>query len=364
MLAAILTDVNKIVFEDIPKPKPEPTQVVVDVKACGICATDHKAVRGKRKVEFPRILGHEPAGVVEEVGVAVKHFKPGDEVILSPRGYCGVCPKCRMNLFHYCETTFSTGGDGGNRFLPGGYEEYMVTEQNNVFLKPKNLSWKAAAETEPLAGSWKGVIDYSNMRVGESVIVIGTGGIGMLCLMVAHAAGAGRLIAIDTSDFALQNALRLGATHAINPKKVADIREAVYDIIPDGPDLIVEAAGPIEAVDMMFNLTRRGTRVNLFGITTPEKFSLEGGPTHFNEIRMDASFSVTPIAMQNAIRLQETGLVNTEEIITHVFRLEDLEEGMAVMDQHERNKVMIVQYDDPQLTKKTSVSEEKAAAAV
>jgi threonine dehydrogenase-like Zn-dependent dehydrogenase len=210
----------------------------------------------------------------------------------------------------------------------------MLTEQFNVFHKPKALSWKAAAETEPLAGAWKGVIDYSNMRVGESVIVIGTGGIGMLCLMVAHAAGAGRLIAIDTSDFALKNALRL-----------------------DGPDLIVEAAGPVAAVEMMFNLTRRGTRVNLFGITTPEKFCLEGGPTHFNEIRMDASFSVTPIAMQNAIRLQETGLVDTEEIITHVYRLQDIEEGMATMDGNERNKVMIVQYDDPQLIGKPVLQE-------
>lgn len=357
MLAAVLTDVNKIVFEDIPKPEPGPTQVLVDIRACGICATDHKAVRGKREVQFPRILGHEPAGVVAEVGAAVKAFKPGDEVILSPRGYCGVCPKCRMNLFHYCETTFSTGGDGGDRFLPGGYEEFMLTEQFNVFHKPKSLSWKAAAETEPLAGAWKGVIDYSQMRVGESVVVIGTGGIGMLCLMVAHAAGAGRLIAIDTSDFALKNALRLGATHAINPKKVDDVREALYDIIPDGPDLIVEAAGPLEAVELMFNLTRRGTRVNLFGITTPEKFCLEGGPTHFNEIRMDASFSVTPIAMQNAIRLQETGLVNTEEIITHVYRLEDLEEGMVAMDGSDRNKVMIVQYDDPQVIKKPVLQE-------
>jgi threonine dehydrogenase-like Zn-dependent dehydrogenase len=360
MLAAVLKDVNKIVFEEVPKPEPKTTQVVVDVKACGICATDHKAVRGKRPVEFPRILGHEPAGVVAEVGSAVTAFRPGDEVILSPRGYCGVCRKCRMNLFHYCETTFSTGGDGGNRFLPGAYAEYMVTEQNNVFHKPRNLSWKAAAETEPLAGSWKGVIEYSNLRVGESVIVIGTGGIGMLCLMVAHAAGAGRLIAIDTSDFALKNALRLGATHAINPKDVEDVREAVYEILPEGPDLIVEAAGPVAAVDMMFNLTRRGTRVNLFGITTPEKFSLEGGPTHFNEIRMDASFSVTPIAMQNAIRLQETGLVNTEEIITHVYRLEDIEEAMEVMDGHDRNKVMIVQYDDKKLAKSAA----KAEAAV
>ncbi len=342
MLAAVLKDVNKIVIEDVPKPKPGLTQVVVDVKACGICATDHKAVRGKRKVVFPRILGHEIAGVIDSVGMAVTKFKPGDEVIVSPRGYCGLCEKCRMGLEHYCEDTFSTGGDGGNTFLPGGFAEYMYTNDKNIFHKPKEISFKAAALTEPLAGSWKGVIGYSKMQIGEDVIVIGTGGIGMLCLMVAKKAGAGRLIAIDTSDYALENALRLGATHIINPNK-CDAKKEVYKIIPAGPDLIVEAAGPIEAVNMMFDLCRRGTRVNLFGITTHEKFSLDGGYTHFMEIRMDASFSVTPMSMVQAIRLQERGLVNTEEIISHTFPLEKIEDAMAMMDRNERNKVVIVQ---------------------
>ena len=342
MIAAVLKDVNKIVLEDTPKPEPDLTQVVVNVKACGICSTDHKAVRGKREVVFPRILGHEIAGVIDAVGEAVSKFKEGDEVTVSPRGYCGLCEKCRLGFYHYCETTFSTGGDGGERFLPGGFAEYMCTEERNIFRKPIGASFKAAALTEPLAGSWKGVIQYSNLRIGEDVIVIGTGGIGLLCLMVAHKAGAGRLISIDTSDFARENALRLGATHALDPA-ACDIREEVYKIMPTGPDLIVEGAGPIEAVNMMFDLCRRGTRVNLFGITTPEKFALEGGKTHFNEIRMDASFSVTPVSMMQAVRLQERGLINTEDIISHTFGLEELEKAMETMDQNQRNKVVIVQ---------------------
>jgi len=342
MLAAILKDVNRIVLEDIPRPAPGKTQVVVKVKACGICATDHKAVRGKRKVNFPRILGHEIAGVVAAVGIAVGKYKESDEVILSPRGYCGLCEQCRLGRFHYCEDTFSTGGDGGARFLPGGFAEYLCTEERNVFSKPKNLSFKAAALTEPLAGAWKGVINYSNMQIGEDIVVIGTGGIGLLCLMVAHKAGAGRLIAVDASEYALKNALRLGAAHALNPKK-CDVKKEVYKIMPGGPDLIVEAAGPIEAVNMMFDLCRRGTRTNLFGITTHEKFSLDGGYTHFMETRMDASFSVTPLAMIQSIRLQERGLINTEEIISHTFTLEKIADAMCVMDQSERNKIVIVQ---------------------
>ncbi len=89
MLAAVLTDVNELVLEDISKPQPAERQVLVKVKATGICATDHKAVRGKREVQFPRILGHEISGVVDSVGSVVSEFKEGDEVIISPRGYCG-----------------------------------------------------------------------------------------------------------------------------------------------------------------------------------------------------------------------------------------------------------------------------------
>ena len=299
-------------------------------------------MRGKLKVNFPRILGHENVGIIDSVGSAVTNFKEGDEVILSPRGYCGFCEQCRLGNYHYCENTFSTGGDGGHTFLPGGFAEFMLTDEKNVYLKPSNISFKAAALTEPLAGAWKGVIQYSNLRIGEDVIIIGTGGIGLLCVMVAHKAGAGRLITIDVSDYALQSAKRLGATHILNPK-ICNIQEEVYKIMPKGADLIIEAAGPLEAVNLMFKLRRRGTRVNLFGITTHEEFCLDGGETHFLETRMDASFSVTPVAMINAIRLQERELINTEEIITHTFPLEEIKKAMEVMDQRDRNKVMIVQ---------------------
>ena len=111
--------------------------------------------------------------------------------------------------------------------------------------------------------------------------------------MVAKAAGAGRLIAVDVSDFALATAQRLGATHIINPNHSPAV-ESIAEILPKGPDLVVEAAGPIEAVRLMVRLLRRGTRWNVFGITTHETFELDGGLMHFLEARMDASFGTTP----------------------------------------------------------------------
>jgi len=161
-----------------------------------------------------------------------------------------------------------------------------------------------------------------------------------LCLMAAKAAGAGHLIAVDTSAYARDNALRLGATAAIDPAP-GRTKERIYQIMPAGPDLVVEAAGPIEAVKLMVELRRRGTRWNVFGITTHETFELDGGLTHFLEGRMDASFGTTPLAMLKAIRLMERGLVNPEAIVTHRFGLGDIHEAIRVMGQKERNKVII-----------------------
>ena len=341
MLAAVLKDFNELVLEDVPMPEPGMGEVVVRIKSCGFCQTDYKAIKGiRRNVTFPFIAGHEPSGVVSAVGQGVANCSEGDEVILQPSGFCGVCDHCRQGNTHYCDHAFTTGGDGPDETWAGSFAEYTRTRAACVFQKPKDISFDAAALTEPLSGAWKGVVQYSETRVGDDVVVVGVGGIGLLCLMVAKAAGAGRLIAVDTSDYALRNATALGATHTVNPAE-SDAKQRIYEIIPAGPDVVVEAAGPIEAVRLMVELRRRGTRWNVFGITTHEKFELDGGLTHFLEARMDASFGTTPWAMLRAIRLMETGLVDPEKIISHRFPLTEIHKAIEVMGGKERNKVMI-----------------------
>jgi L-iditol 2-dehydrogenase len=340
MLAAVLKDFNNLVLEDVPKPEPGPGQVLVRIKSCGFCATDYKAIKGiRRNVDFPLIPGHEPAGIVAEVGPFVTNVKEGDEVILSPSGFCGQCRNCRLGLTHYCERSYTTGGDGA-KVRPGSFAEYTLTGANVCFHKPAGLSFDAACQAEPVSGAWKGLIHYSEMNIGDDVVVIGTGGIGMYCLMVAKAAGAGQLVAVDISDYALETARKLGATHAVNPSR-GDAKAAIYEIMPQGPDLVVEAAGPIEAVKLMVSLLRRGTRWNIFGITTHEEFALDGGLMHFLEARMDSSFSTNPLAIEKAIRLMSRGLVNPDEVITHRFPLSQMAQAVATMGSRERNKVII-----------------------
>jgi L-iditol 2-dehydrogenase len=342
MLAAVLHDFNKLVLEEVPRPTVHNVgDVVVKIKSCGFCATDFKAIRGiRRNVSFPFIAGHEPSGIITEVGPGVIHFKEGDEVICQPSGYCGFCENCRTGNTHYCEHAFTTGGDGPVDVWPGAFAEYMLTRENCLFKKPSNLSFDAACLTEPLSGAWKGVIQYSEMRVGDDVVIIGVGGIGLLCMMVAKAAGAARLIAIDISEYARKQALLLGANYVIDPNTDNPVKQ-VYEIIPHGPDLIVEAAGPIAAVKLMVDLRRRGTRWNVFGITTHEKFDLDGGLTHFLEGRMDASFGTTSLAMSKAIRLMDSGLIDIERIISHRFTLDQIHTAIDVMGSPNHNKVII-----------------------
>jgi len=342
MLAAVLHDFNDMRLEQILIPQPKNAgEVLVRIKSCGFCATDYKAIRGiRRNVNFPFIPGHEPSGIIAEVGPGVTRFAVGDEVICQPIGYCGYCKYCRVGNTHYCQDAFTTGGDGAKDVWAGAFAEFMLTKESCLFHKPTSVSFDAAALTEPLSGAWKGVIQYSQMQVGDDVVIIGVGGIGLLCLMVAKAAGAGRLIAIDNSAHARASALKLGATHAIDNSD-GHGKQRVYEIIPDGPDLIVEAAGPIGAVRLMVDLRRRGTKWNLFGITTHETFELDGGLTHFMEGRMDASFGTTPVAMQNAVRLMERGVVDPSKIISHHFPLSRIHEAITAMDGPDRNKVMI-----------------------
>ncbi len=342
MLAAVLHDFNQLSLEQVPIPEPKGDRhVVVRIKSCGFCATDYKAITGRRRnVTFPLIPGHEPSGIVAAVGPGVTYFKEGDEVIVSPSGFCGVCDNCRKGNQHYCEHSFTTGGDGPVDVWPGAFAEYMKTHENSLHHKPANLTYDQACLTEPLSGAWKGVIQYSQMTLGDDVVVIGVGSIGLMVMMVAKAAGAGRLVAIDSSAYARKKALALGATHALDPA-APDIKDQVYGAIPHGPDLIMEAAGPIQAVKLMVDLRRRGTRWNIFGITTHETFELDGGLTHFMEGRMDASFGTTPLAMTKSIHLMESGLIDIEQTISHRFPLTEMHAAVEMMGKPDRNKVIV-----------------------
>ena len=341
MLAAVLEGVRQMELKDVPVPGIKRNEVLVRVKACGICQTDYSAYTGRRTNWTPPIiLGHEISGVVEDVGDEVDSWKLGDEVILSPVISCGECDNCRLGLGHYCRNGKVIGGEGQKIVLPGGFAEYVAVPTSVLYKKPANATFESAALSEPLAGSYKGMIEYSNLRLGEDVVIIGAGAMGLLLLELAVAGGAGNTIVIDVVDARLKKAKELGATHTINSKEV-DPREAVYDIIPNGPDIVFEAAGVLEAAKLAFGLTRRGTRINMFGVIIPGEIPVSPAEIHFNETRVDASFSVNPRVMTKAISLIEKGKVDPGKIVTHRFNLTEIDKALEAMELPDRIKVVI-----------------------
>ena len=341
MKAAILEDFNKLVVKEVKTPLPISDQVLVKVKACGICMTDYKGYKGQRKnVKFPAVLGHEFSGIIEKTGPLVKQFKVGDEVIVSPVSNCGICKECRSGYAQYCKNGAVIGGDGMDNFMDGAFAEYTIAPEIALYKKPKNISFEAAALTEPLAGSYKGLIEYSNLKISEDLVIIGAGSMGLLVSMIAEKAGAGSIIMIDVDDWRLNFSKKCGVTHTINSNKI-DAKKKVYEILPEGPDIVFEAAGPIPAAQLAFNLCRRGTRINEFGVTTEGNIEISPAQIHWKETRVDASFSVYPRAMNQSIRLQERGIVDASKIITHRFKLDNIIDAMSKLDESERVKIII-----------------------
>lgn len=342
MLAAVLEDVRKMVLKDVPRPSAGRGEAIVRIKACGICQTDYCAYTGQRTNWQPgQIVGHEMSGVVEELGEGVETFKPGDQVIVSPAVFCGQCEFCKSGLEHYCPNGAVIGGEGFDKVLPGGFAEFVKAPVQTLYLKPQTVSFPAAALAEPLGGSYKGLISYSGLVVGEDVVIIGAGTMGLLLTQIAHAAGAGNLILVDIADFKLESAKKCGATHTINSTK-QDPNKAVTAILPKGPDIVFEAAGALAAAELAFSLCRRGTRINMFGVIVPGTIRVSPARVHFSETRMDASFSVTPKVMLKAIDLMHKGLVDASKIITHQIPLSEVQRALDIMGTVERVKVIVV----------------------
>jgi len=341
MKAAIIKDVNKLSIEEINTPKPKKDMVLVRIKSCGICMTDYKAYSGMRKnIDYPIICGHEFSGVVDKIGKHVKFFKPGEEIIASPVYSCGICNNCRDGMDQYCKNGAVIGGDGMDRILNGAFAEYVTVPERSLYHKPTNITFEAAALAEPLAGAYKGLIEYSKLKITENLVIIGAGSMGLLACMIAQKAGAYNIIMIDINDWRLKFSKNCGATHLINPEKVDPIKE-VYNIIHEGPDIIFEAAGSLEAAQLGFNLCRRGTRINEFGVTTEGVINISPAEIHWKETRVDASFSVMPKVMLSSIKLMESGMIDPSVIITHKFKLDDIKEAMNKMKTAERVKIIV-----------------------
>ncbi|MEZ0093573.1 S-(hydroxymethyl)mycothiol dehydrogenase [Streptacidiphilus sp. EB129] len=266
-------------IETIVVPDPGPGEAVVSVQACGVCHTDLHYREGGINDEFPFLLGHEAAGVVESVGAGVTEVAPGDFVILNWRAVCGQCRACRRGRPQYC---FDTHNATQRMTLLDG-TELSPALGIGAFADKTLVAAGQCTKVDPAAspaaagllgcGVMAGIgaaLNTGNVSRGDTVAVIGCGGVGTAAVIGARLAGAARIIAVDIDDSKLTTALRLGATHSVNSRG-SDPVEAIRELTGgNGADVVIEAVGRPETYKQAFYARDLAGTVVLVGVPTPQ----------------------------------------------------------------------------------------------
>ncbi|MCD9878689.1 S-(hydroxymethyl)mycothiol dehydrogenase [Streptomyces guryensis] len=266
-------------LETIIVPDPGPGEALVKVEACGVCHTDLHYREGGINDDFPFLLGHEAAGVVESVGEGVTDVAPGDFVILNWRAVCGQCRACLRGRPWYCFNTHNAKQkmtlEDGTELSPalgiGAFAEKTLVAAGQCTKVDRSAS--AAAVGLLGCGVMAGIgaaINTGNVGRGDSVAVIGCGGVGDAAIMGSNLAGAAKIIAVDLDDRKLETARRLGATHTVNSKETDPV-EAIRELTGGhGADVVIEAVGRPETYKQAFYARDLAGTVVLVGVPTPE----------------------------------------------------------------------------------------------
>ncbi|MFD4639099.1 S-(hydroxymethyl)mycothiol dehydrogenase [Lentzea sp. NPDC058436] len=261
-------------------PDPGPGEAVVKVQACGVCHTDLHYREGGINDEFPFLLGHEAAGVVESVGEGVTDLEPGDFVVLNWRAVCGTCRACRRGKPWYCFSTYNASQPmtltDGTKLSPalgiGAFAEKTLVHSGQC--TKVDPSARAAAVGLLGCGVMAGVgaaVNTGNVGRGDSVAVIGCGGVGDGAIAGARIAGAAKIIAVDTDPRKLEWAKGFGATHTINAREVDDVVTAIQDLTDSfGADVVIDAVGRPETWKQAFYARDLAGTVVLVGVPTPD----------------------------------------------------------------------------------------------
>jgi len=303
---------------ELPKPVPAPGELLIRVKACGVCGTDLHIYEGEFPVPLPRVPGHEFSGEVVEVGEGVKDFSEGDRVAVDPNIHCDSCYYCRRGRFNYC---VNWQGIGLNRH--GAYAEYVTVPVKNVYRVPDGLSYEAAAFMEPLACCIHGV-DRVRAAPGENVAIFGLGPIGLLHVQLARLSGASKIIGIDLVDERLSMAEKLGADLTVNAAKEDPVKAIKQATRGHGVDVVVEASGSLKAFSQAIKVLDNTGRMLVFGVA-PEGAKVEVEPFEIyrREISIVGSFT-NPLTNERALKLLASGAVKVSPLITHKVGLKDV----------------------------------------
>ncbi len=341
MKAALLYGIQDLRVEEVDVPSPGPGEVLARVGAATTCGTDVKIYRRGyvgEIVRYPMVFGHEWAGTVEEVGEDVEHFEKGMRVRAGNTAPCFRCHLCRAGKHNLCED---------RTWLWGAYAEYIkipfaIVEHNTQEL-PSNLTFEEAAVTEPLAcvlhGSKK-----AGIEPGDTVVVIGSGPIGILHVQVAKILGACKVMVVDHVDERLRIAERLGADYTINPSRVEPAKR-IRDITSGlGADVVIEAVGLPQTWEQALKFVGKGGTVLEFGGCPPgTKVEIDADLINYSEVTLLGTFHAAPHDFDVALKLIASGAVKAKPLITKKMRLYEIEEAFErLLTSKEDLKIAII----------------------
>lgn len=317
---------------------PGPHEVLVKTMACGVCGTDvhiYHGGKGSAAVEPPVVLGHEFSGIVEAVGPEVSLVKPGDHVTLDPNMYCGLCRSCRMGRKQNCENLFALGVN-----VNGGFAEYCLCPDTQCYKLNEDVPFDIGAMAEPLACAIHG-IDRAGIRPGETVYIIGGGPIGLMMVQLAKLSGAETVILSEPIESRRKIGLEVGADLALDPIH-EDIRAFLQNHIGrDSVDVVIECVGKVFATEQAFHVAGRGMKIMLFSVPEPDAtFPLPLFDLYNKELTVMGSM-INPDTHQRAVNLINSGKVRIDNIITHRFPLDRLEDAILAQMGTESIKVMV-----------------------
>lgn len=300
-------------------------EVLIQVKACGICGTDvhiYEGDKGAAEVTPPTILGHEFAGVIVKTGSRVTDFKEGDRVCIDPNCTCGACDFCKNGQVHFCRNMIGYGTT-----VNGGFAEYCAVRQSQVYKLGEHTSFAQGAMTEPVACCLHG-IDLCGIEPGHQVVVIGGGMIGLLMLQLAKLAGAVKVALLEPVEKKREMGKALGADVCIDPLN-EDVEARLRQEGMTWIRCVIECAGLPSTMEQAIRLAGKKGTVMMFGLTKPDAaISVKPFEIFRKELTLKASY-INPCTQQRALSLIDSGRLDVESMVCKQIGLEELEEVLS-----------------------------------
>jgi len=343
MRAVVLYGPNDFRPAVVETPAIGPDEILLKMEKAAICGTDIRILEGKKTkdVHYPSIIGHEFAGVIEQVGSGVEGFASGDRIVAAPLIPCGVCRSCRTGRENACTHRRAIAYQ-----YDGGFAEYIripaeIIRNGNVLRLPDHVSFEEGALIEPLACCINGMKN-AGVGFGDVVLIAGSGPIGLFHLQLAKIAGARKVIVSEPVESRRAMAKKLGADVTVDPTS-EDLTKVVMEHTDGlGADVVIMAIGVPSLVDQCLKLCRKGGGLNLFaGFAGDGVATLNVNIIHYNELRVTGATGLRRQEYFEAARLVFDGRIEVKSIATHIYKIEQFHEAYEMWKSGAALKVLI-----------------------